>query len=71
MRSSPIVAVYRKLGLTYQFPFRIRAGFIDWEIAARTSDFNRVLSFLRSEDPTTEILEIRGKGPRTLVPELT
>jgi predicted DNA binding protein len=71
MKSSPIVGVYRRLGLTYQFPLHIRAGLIDWEIAARLSVFNRVLAFLRSEDPATHIVSIRRHRRRGNLPELT
>jgi len=70
-RNPPVIGVYRTLGLPVPFPLRIHAGYIDWEIGARYSEFQKVLEYARSRDPDARIVSIRRRPLRNLLPELT
>jgi len=58
-RTNPIVPVYRRLALPVQFPLRIQAGKIRWELSAKRSSFEKVLEFLRGRKLDFKITSIR------------
>ncbi|MCI4320243.1 MAG: helix-turn-helix domain-containing protein [Thermoplasmata archaeon] len=66
-----IVSLYRRLHLPIQFPLRIQAGYILWEVVARASEFQEVLEYSRSTDPEMTIVSIRRRPLRTHLPQLT
>jgi plasmid maintenance system antidote protein VapI len=66
-----IVSLYRRLHLPIQFPLRIQAGYILWEVVARASEFREVVEYSRSADPDMTIVSIRRRPLRTHLPELT
>jgi predicted DNA binding protein len=70
-RDPPVVQLYRRLGLPFQFPLRIQAGFIVWEVVARYSDFEQILAHARSVDPEVSIVSIRRRVLRSHLPLLT
>lgn len=67
----PVVYLYRKLGLPIQFPLRIQAGYIRWEVVARRSEFDAVLHHARSVDPEFQVVSIRRRPLRSHLPFLT
>ncbi|MGA7476525.1 MAG: helix-turn-helix domain-containing protein [Thermoplasmata archaeon] len=69
--SPPIVYVYRMLGLPMQFPVRIQAGFLNWEVVARRSEFEAVLKHARKVNPDFQVVSIRDRPLRSHLPMLT
>jgi hypothetical protein len=70
-RDPPVVGLYRRLRLPLQFPLRIQAGFIRWEVVARYSEFQEILGHARSVDPAVSIVSIRRRPLRAHLPMLT
>ena len=70
-RNPPVVNLYRELGLPVQFPLLIQAGLIRWEVVARRSTFERLLSYARGVDPNLKVVSIRRQPLRTHLPILT
>ncbi|MCI4366322.1 MAG: helix-turn-helix domain-containing protein [Thermoplasmata archaeon] len=70
-RNPPIIAVYRRLQLPMQFPLRIQAGYLRWEIVARYVQFQEVMKHMRSVDPEFSIVSIRRRPLRSHLPMLT
>jgi len=70
-RNPPVVYLYRRLHLPLQFPLRIQAGRISWEIAARYSAFREILAHARGADPDVTIVSIRRGPLRSHLPMLT
>lgn len=70
-RNPPVVDVYRRLRLPLQFPLRIQAGFITWEIVARYAEFRTILEHARSADEDLEIVSLRRRALRSHLPMLT
>ncbi len=70
-QNPPIVGLYQRLGLPIQFPIRMQAGSITWEIVARYSDFQKVMTHARAVDPNVAIVSIRRRPLRTHLPLLT
>jgi len=66
-----IVKLYRRLEVPIPFPLRIQAGYIQWEVVARTSQFREILRFVRSIDPKAKIAWTRKSPLRAHVPQLT
>ncbi|HYA54597.1 MAG TPA: hypothetical protein VEG42_03230, partial [Thermoplasmata archaeon] len=54
-RSPPVVHLYRRLGLPLQFPMRMQAGYIRWEIVARQEEFRVLLDYARRIDPDVKV----------------
>ena len=69
--SPPIVYVYRMLGIPMQFPLRIQAGFLTWEVVARRGDFEAVLKHAREVAPDFQVVSIRDRPLRSHLPMLT
>lgn len=67
----PVVAVYRRLGVPLKFPLQVRAGQIYWEVAARETDFRRILDYLLHADPSASVLSLRRRPLRSHLPDLT
>ncbi|HTT26302.1 MAG TPA: helix-turn-helix domain-containing protein, partial [Thermoplasmata archaeon] len=70
-RNPPIVALYRRLRLPMQFPLRIQAGYLRWEIVARYAEFQEILRHARSVDPQVALVSIRRRPLRSHLPMLT
>jgi HTH DNA binding domain len=70
-RNPPVVYTYRKLRLPIQFPLRMQAGVLTWEVAARRADFQEVLRFARSRSGDVRVVSIRRRPLRSHLPELT
>jgi len=70
-RNPPVIYLYRKLGLPIQFPLRIQAGYIRWEVVARRSEFEAVLEHARATDPEFQVVSIRRRPLRSHLPLLT
>ena len=70
-KNPPVVYQYRRLGLPLQFPLRIYAGTLTWEVIGRRSDFQEILGFVKRRDPDLQILSVRHRGLRTHLPFLT
>ena len=69
--SPPIVYVYRMLGIPMQFPLRIQAGFLTWEVVARRSELEAVLEHARNVAPDFQVVSIRDRPLRSHLPMLT
>ncbi len=69
--SPPIVYVYRMLGVPMQFPIRIQAGYLTWEVVARRSEFEAVLKHARKVNPDFQVVSIRDRPLRSHLPMLT
>jgi hypothetical protein len=67
----PILKVYRKLRLPVQFPLRIQAGYLVWEVCARRADFQAVLDYARSASREFSIVSIRRQPLRSHLPILS
>lgn len=67
----PVIYLFRKLGVPLQFPVRIQAGTIRWEIVARRSEFLPILEFARKVDPNLQVVSIRRRPLRSHLPQLT
>jgi len=67
----PIIYLYRELGLPIQFPMRLQAGYIGWEVVARHSEFAAVIEHARKADPDLQVVSIRRRPLRSHLPMLT
>jgi HTH DNA binding domain len=70
-RNPPVIYLYRELGLPIQFPLRIQAGSIHWEVVARRSEFDQVLRHVAKIDPEYQVVSIRRRPLRNHLPVLT
>ncbi len=70
-RNPPVVAVYRRLKLPFQFPLRIQAGVITWEVVGRHGEFQEILQYARRADQGVQIVSIRRRALRSHLPLLT
>jgi len=70
-KNPPIVSLYRRLRLPLQFPLRLQAGFIVWEIVARRSEYDQIMEHVRDADPDFSIVSIRRRPLRNHLPLLT
>src|SRR5271157_1994469 len=70
-RSPPVVYLYRRLGLPLQFPIRIQAGSIRWEIVSRQEAFDELLAHAKTVDPDARVVSIRNQPLRSHLPLLT
>jgi len=70
-RNPPVVHLYRKLGLPLQFPMRMQAGYIRWEVVSRQDEFRAILAYAREVDPRVEVVSIRNRPLRSHLPMLT
>ncbi|MCI4372603.1 MAG: helix-turn-helix domain-containing protein [Thermoplasmata archaeon] len=70
-KNPPIIYLYRRLRLPLQFPLRVQAGFIAWEIVARRSQFDEIIEHTRAVDPDFSIVSIRRRPLRAHLPLLT
>ncbi len=67
----PVVHLYQRLRLPLQFPLRLQAGFITWEIVARYAEFQEIMDHMRAVDPNVSIVSIRRRPLRSHLPMLT
>jgi hypothetical protein len=70
-RNPPIVALYRRLKLPMQFPLRLQAGYLRWEVVARYAEFHEIIKHVRSVDPEYSLVSIRRRPLRSHLPTLT
>jgi hypothetical protein len=70
-RNPPVVYLYQKLGLPIQFPLRIQAGFLTWEVVARFSEFQTIMKHVRVADPNVRVLSVRRRPLRSHLPVLS
>jgi hypothetical protein len=70
-KNPPIVGLYQRLQLPLQFPLRLQAGYIAWEIVARYGEFQEIMSHARAADPNVSIVSIRRRPLRSHLPLLT
>jgi hypothetical protein len=70
-QNPPIVYLYRRLSLPLQFPLRIQAGYIVWEVVARRSEFDEVMAYTREVDPSVTVVSIRRRPLRSHLPMLS
>ena len=70
-RNPPILDLYRRLHLPVQFPVRIQAGFLNWEVVARRAEFDQVLEHARRAGDGMTIVSIRRRPLRSHLPVLT
>ena len=70
-RNPPIIDLYRELRLPVPFPLRIQDGVIEWEVAARYADFERILRFARRRDREARVVSIRRGPLRSHIPTLS
>jgi HTH DNA binding domain len=70
-KNPPVVYLYRRLRLPLQFPLRIQAGVIGWEVVARRSEFEEIIQHVRAVDPEFSIVSIRRRPLRSHLPLLT
>lgn len=70
-RNPPVVDLYRRLGLPIQFPLRIQAGIITWEVVARQTEFEEVMRYVKGGGMDTTIVSIRRRPLRSHLPVLT
>ncbi len=70
-RNPPIIALYQRLRLPLQFPLRIQAGYIAWEIVARYVEFQEIMNHARLVDPGVSVVSIRRRPLRSHLPLLT
>ncbi len=70
-RNPPVIYLYREMNLPLHFPLRVQAGYISWEIAARYSEFRKILRHARQTDPGAQIVSIRRGPLRSHLPLLT
>ncbi len=70
-QNPPIVYLYRRLSLPLQFPRRIQAGSIFWEVVARRTEFDEVMRYAREIDPGLTVVSIRRRPLRTHLPMLS
>jgi hypothetical protein len=70
-QNPPIIYLYRRLRIPVQFPLRIQAGYIIWEVCARRVEFQAVLDFVRENRRDFSIVSIRRQPLRSHLPTLT
>jgi hypothetical protein len=70
-RNPPVVYQYRRLSLPLQFPLKIHAGVITWEVIAQRAAFDQVLEFARSRDPDVQVSSVRTGPLRSHLPMLS
>ena len=70
-RNPPIIQLYRRLKLPLQFPLRMQAGLLTWEVVARQADFKTVLNYIRRADAGVQITSVRRRPLRSHLPTLT
>lgn len=70
-RNPPVVYEYRRVGIPLQFPLKMQAGTLTWEVIARRSDLEEILRWLKTRDPEFQVLSVRRRGLRTHLPFLT
>jgi hypothetical protein len=70
-QNPPVVYQYRRLSLPLQFPLKIHAGTLTWEVIGRRADFEEILQFAKSRDPNLQVISIRHRGLRSHLPFLT
>jgi hypothetical protein len=70
-RNPPVVDVYRRLRLPLQFPLRIQAGYITWEVVARYGEFRTILAHARRADAGVQVVSVRRQTLRSHLPLLT
>ena len=70
-RNPPVIYLYQRLGLPIQFPLRMQAGFTSWEVVARSSEFQTIMTHLRKVDPNVTVLSVRRRPLRSHLPVLS
>jgi len=70
-RNPPVIDLYRRLKLPLQFPLRMQAGLLTWEVVARQADFKTVLDYMRRADAGVQITSVRRRPLRSHLPTLT
>jgi hypothetical protein len=70
-RNPPILGLYRRLHLPVQFPLRMQAGYIHWEVVARRAKFDEVLRYARGATDEMSIVSVRRRPLRSHLPILT
>ena len=70
-RNPPIIALYRRLKLPLQFPLRMQAGVVTWEVVARQNEFKAVLDYMRGADAGVQITSVRRRPLWSHLPALT
>jgi hypothetical protein len=70
-QNPPVIYLYRRLALPIHLPLRIQAGSLEWEVVARRSEFEEVMSYVRSIDPGVTVVSIRRRPLRSHLPMLT
>jgi HTH DNA binding domain len=70
-KNPPVIYLYRRLRLPLQFPLRVQAGIIAWEVVARRSEFEQIIEHARAADPHFSIVSIRRRPLRSHLPLLT
>lgn len=70
-RNPPVVYEYRRVGIPLQFPLKMQAGALTWEVIARRSDLEEILRWVKTRDPELQVLSVRRRGLRTHLPFLT
>jgi len=70
-RNPPVIGLYRRLRIPLQFPLRIQAGTLTWEVVARFAEFQRVMDHARKADAEVQVISVRRRPLRSHLPSLT
>lgn len=70
-RNPPVIYLYRQLHLPLQFPLRIQAGILTWEVVSRHAEFQKVLTHARRADASVQVASVRRGPLRSHLPMLT
>jgi predicted DNA binding protein len=70
-QNPPVVSLYQRMRLPLQFPVRIQAGRITWEIVARYTEFEEIMRHMRGVDPQVSVVSLRRQPLRSHLPLLT
>jgi len=70
-RNPPVIELYRRLHLPLQFPLRIQAGILTWEVVSRYAQFQRIMAHARQADAGVEVISLRRQPLRSHLPILT
>lgn len=70
-RNPPIIYDYRRLRMPIQFPLRIQAGILMWEVIGRRREFEEVLRIARGRGTEVSVASIRRRPLRSHLPLLT
>ncbi len=70
-RNPPVIPLFRELGIPIHFPLRIQAGFIRWEVVARRSEAQAILTHFRKTDSGFQVVSIRRQRLRSHLPLFT